>query len=110
MIALAIAALSAAPAVAADETGFYRTLGIGKRTCGAFVTALGDSPTEVARFSDWLDGYLSAYNRWVPGVSSIAGDVPMTRHLAWLETHCGRNPSAFFSKAAQNLVEFLAKR
>ena len=93
------------PLHAADADGYYRTLGVGKRTCGEFVEAATRRDAAFTHFVAWLAGYLSAYNRFMPGVSSVTGKRGAMEQVPWLKTYCGDNASAFFSKAAERLIE-----
>ena len=105
--AAAITALSA-PADAADSQGYYKTIGVGQKTCGEFLDANTKKDDDYSRFQDWLAGYVSAYNRWTPGVSSVAGNTPMATHAAWLVEFCTGSSSSFFSKAVDRLVRELS--
>lgn len=105
--AAALALFVAASAEAADDQGYYKTVGVGKKTCGEFVDAHAEKGADYRRFQDWLEGYVSAYNRWTPGVSSVAGNTPLASHAAWLVEFCNGSSSSFFSKAVDRLVREL---
>jgi len=107
---VALALLLSAPADAADAQGYYKTVGVGKKTCGEFLDAQKSKGDEYRRFQDWFEGYISAYNRWTPGVSSVAGSTPMATHTAWLVEFCTGSSSSFFSKAVDRLVRDLGPK
>jgi len=108
--AAALALVPSAPADAADAQGYYKTVGIGKKTCGEFLDAHARKSDDYGRFQDWLAGYVSAYNRWTPGVSSVTGSAPIASHTAWLVKFCTGSSSTFFSKAADRLVRDLGAK
>jgi len=56
------ALMLSAPADAADAQGYYKTIGVGKKTCGEFLDAQKSKGDEYRRFQDWFEGYISAYN------------------------------------------------
>ena len=108
--AAAFALLPSAPADAADAQGYYKTVGIGQKTCGEFLDAHRSKGDDYRQFQDWFEGYISAYNRWTPGVSSVAGSTPMATHNAWLVEFCTGSSSSFFSKAVDRLVRDLGPK
>jgi len=98
---------------ATDRDGFYRPyFMIGKNfnyaKCESFLTA-----RELARqghfaaqnqFNQWLDGFLTAYDMYVPDTYDIAYGKNIESLDDWLENYCAKRPDNFFNDAVESLI------
>lgn len=104
-MALGLAVPLLAPAAfAADGNGQFATKGVGALTCRQYVEARQSRPAMASAFRNWLDGYLSAVNRYEPqtydSVPWGSGEV----FAVILESHCRGAPDETFVQASQRLV------
>ena len=95
------------PALGADANGNYRVIGEGVNSCGEW-TSQRAGKTEFA--ATWVLGFVSAYNRYVPDVSSIAKGTDAQGIWAWVDNYCAANPINDIDDAAGALVTFLKNR
>src|SRR5438093_12670063 len=58
----------------ADSLGSYEVFGGGLDTCKVYLRLRSGSP-EGLRYTMWTAGYLTAANRYIPGIYNIAGQV-----------------------------------
>ncbi|MEQ9349227.1 MAG: hypothetical protein RII27_01665, partial [Alphaproteobacteria bacterium] len=90
------------PAAALDRNGQYVPLGLGEATCATWSAARQQGQDIDLRA--WLDGYLTAYNRFVYPGTDVAAGRDMADLLAWLDDTCGAQPDLPFSAAVDRLV------
>src|SRR3972149_7601313 len=64
-------ALAPLPAPAADAEGRFAIEGVGIQTCKQFLEARAAGSETYERFSGWLEGYLTAANRYAAGAYDI---------------------------------------
>jgi hypothetical protein len=76
--------------------------------CEGFLTA-----RELARqghysaqnqFNQWLDGFLTAYDMYVPDTFDIAYGKDIDALDDWLENYCAKRPDNFFNDAVESLI------
>ena len=106
LYALAVAALPfIAPftASAMDAAGNYAIWGQGARSCFQFMKTEG-SP-EATRYSDYVMGYLTAYNLLSEDTYSVTADEPLKTIMAELVLHCEDNQLDSFDRALKMVVE-----
>lgn len=102
-LAIAFAALTvlAAPAFAADAKGQYAAIGTGARPCQDFLAA----PKEVSMIVGvWLQGYVTALNQVIPGVSDVSTGKTSVQLDQELVRVCKKNPNMILADAARTLV------
>lgn len=56
------------------------------------------------RYSNWLAGYLTAYDAWVPATYDIRGREKMLGTMVWLEDYCKVHPRDKFTEAMERLI------
>ena len=72
---LALAAtMIGSSAKAADSTGGYGILGVGAKSCGAYLEARRHRGNDEYAFRNWLGGYITATNLRLDHTFAITGD------------------------------------
>lgn len=104
LLALWVAASPWQAARAADSAGQFAVKGVGLQSCRQFVNAQASRSTDLVRFRSWLEGYLSAVNRYEPQTYDSAPWGTTGVFSAIFEGHCRNNPNERFVDAAQRLV------
>ena len=98
---------------AVDNQQTYTTHGLGTESCERFIAAadlrkFDNNWSNWNRFSDWLNGYVTAYNRFVEnGRKDIARNTDHDGRMSYIESFCRKNPAKDFSDASQALIEKL---
>ena len=108
LLAAAVLAPSA-PAFAAAESGEYAVKGIGVDRCANYVKAAEAKSPLLDVFAGWIEGHLTATNRYRPDTFDIAPWQTTRLLMALLFAHCQNNPDQRLFEAVQNLEEVLAK-
>ncbi len=90
---------------AADADGHYTVKGAGATNCARFSAVVQQRGSELISFAGWLEGYLSAVNRYEPGVYDISGWRATEVMLAALSRYCAANPAKGFYETAAKLAE-----
>ncbi len=109
LITLAAAVFAAsAPAQAENASGQFAVEGPGRLTCAAFTDARSDKGSaEFQRLIGFVEGYLSAANRYEPNTFDLS---PWHNAAAFdliLEKHCTDNPEDTIVGVAQKMVSAL---
>jgi hypothetical protein len=94
---------------ASDKHGKYReTYSAGYGTCAAYLLAVNECNHSHCRdlnaFSDWLMGYITAYNTGTPDTFDIVAHANLKSTLEWLAQYCRKNPQQSFSQATAKLM------
>ena len=99
---------AAAPAVQADTPqGEYAIDGAGLALCPAFKEARASKPEAYGRFIGWLEGYLTAANRFTPGTYDLTPWHTADVLGLVVDGHCDKNPNDRLFVIAQKLVASL---
>ena len=108
---LAILGLSAWSSLlpAADENGQFAIKGMGLATCGRFLEARAAQSPEYFQFGGWINGYLSATNRYEQQTFDVAPWQSTGLLAAWLERFCENDPDVPFVRAVTMMVNALGK-
>jgi hypothetical protein len=100
----------------ADAGGYYeRIITKDAKSCGTYVAARdqgrrGDYKKE-NKHSQWLAGYITAYNNLKPDTYNIMGDKDMESVLLSLDNWCKEHPLRPFAEAVEILtIELYATR
>ncbi len=97
-----------APGLAASKTGEYAVKGIGIDRCSSYVEAARAKSPLLDVFAGWIEGHLTATNRYRPDTFDIAPWQTTRLLMALLFAHCQNNPDQRLFEAVQNLEEVLA--
>lgn len=96
----------ATPSWALTSDGRYVLLG--DASCGEWMKLRRSSiqRDEVKRWQlhNWVIGYITAYNRWVPGPKNIVGTTYVGGIYLWIDNYCGSHPLDDLSHALEALV------
>lgn len=90
--------------LAADPSGRFATKGVGLQTCRQFVNAQASRSRDLIRFRSWIEGYLTAVNRYEPQTYDSTPWGTTGVFSAIFEGHCRNNPNERFVDAVQRLV------
>ena len=107
-------------AMASDTNGGWAVLGYGTETCQAFVTAataatersaISDEPDESTlkyiAFVMWMQGFLSATNKYMEDTWNIAGEHKIDNLVAGVDYFCRQDPAELFANSVQAVVKDL---
>lgn len=96
-------------AVGGDTEGRFAIKGYGLRTCSEFLQARQAQSPEYLRFGGWLNGYLTASNRYEPRTFDLASwqDTPIM--ASWLAEYCDGHGQLPFMEAVGALVNRLGE-
>jgi hypothetical protein len=105
-------AFTIVPAMSADKDGSYLLVGIGAKTCGAYIEARNASKDSFSSidsiyFLTWLTGYLSAYNKFASSTYDITGGKDNEGLMIWLDNYCHAHPLDKFSTGVSALTKEL---
>jgi murein L,D-transpeptidase YcbB/YkuD len=94
---------------AADENNQFAIKGIGLSTCESFVEARNAQSPRYFQFGGWINGYLSAINRYEEQTFDVAPWQSTGLLSGWLAQFCQRNPDVPFVRAVASMVNTLGK-
>ena len=100
-------ALAPLPARAADAEGRFAIEGVGIQTCRQFLEARAARSETYERFSGWVEGYLTAANRYELEAYDITPWETTEVLAIILETHCREAPDERFFRVVQVLSDTL---
>lgn len=108
VIGLAFAALAIGPAKAGDTADRFAVEGPGLLACSDFIEARADKTSlEYQRFIGFVEGYLSAANRYEPNTFDLS---PWHNAVAFdliINNHCSENPADPIVAVLQKMVSAL---
>jgi hypothetical protein len=96
------ALLLTAPATAQDQQ--FLVNGLGTLSCGKVLDNL-DNPVGRAEISDWLNGFVTAYNYYHD--RQLVTPPDRETHIAFVDSYCRKNPLSNIVAAGVSLVESL---
>ena len=108
LIAAVVLLIFAQQSQAADSNGIYMVVGDGRVKCEIWSARRGDDSVASANLEQWIYGYLTSLNRWVPGIVNIARGSNYEGLASWVDSYCSENPTRDVADAAEFL--FLALR
>ena len=97
------------PATAADENGKYMVVGDGRISCEIWSARRSDDSVGSASLEQWLYGYVTSFNRWVPSIVNIARGSNHEGLSVWVDNYCLKNPRQDLADAAEFLLVDLQK-
>lgn len=110
-MAAALAILPPRGANASDNNGIYCVSGVGGQSCATVVSKLtpGDNDyiSQLSEESEWVAGYLSAYNWLTPDTYSIAGFSDFQGVMTWIVDYARKHPLDPLHEAVQRLIRVL---
>ncbi|MEM6485202.1 MAG: peptidoglycan-binding domain-containing protein [Pseudomonadota bacterium] len=95
--------------MAADKKGRFRVKGAGSSTCQHFSEAVREAGSEFVSYGGWLDGYLTAMNRYEDETYDVVSWQSTELLLASLLRYRQTNPEAIFHSAAAQLAQTLKR-
>ena len=101
---LLVGLVLAGSVLAVDENGAYGIMGIGNDRCGEYVSKVDEHKGIDALFTSWLNGYMTAFNRYVSNTFNIKGNSDVADLRKWLYGYCQENPSKYFEDATSALI------
>jgi len=111
-----IAFLVCATPAHAEQPADYTNRGDGGITCAKWTsyrkTAGADDITAYPALSasNWVLGYLTAYDRYVDPSGNVGAGVDNDSIAAWVDTYCAAHPLDSLATAADHLIEALKTR
>lgn len=93
----------------ADVNDQFAIKGIGLRPCGDYVQARRGQTPQYFQFGGWMEGYLTASNRFEEETFDLAPWQSSGVLAAWLQRFCERNPDAEFVRAVGALINALGQ-
>ncbi len=107
-IGLVLVALSSAlspfPVQGADANARFAIKGVGVQTCQQFVDARAARAQAYMRFRSWLEGYVTAVNRYEPQTFDSAPWGTTEVLTVILDNYCQETPDERFVQAVQKLT------
>ena len=104
LVLACLCAILPATASAADSDGQFATKGVGVLSCRQFVDERSNDGELRQHFRSWLNGYLTAVNRYEAKTYDAApwasGEVIATI----VESHCRESPDESYAQAVQRLI------
>ncbi len=109
LFALLAVVVHAAPAHAASARGEFGVKGLGADSCAAFVEASRQKAPSVAEFRGWVEGYITAVNRYRPDTFDVAPWQSAGLLLSLIHAHCQQNPDHRLFDVVHQLQVLLAE-
>ncbi len=103
LVGLAWAAF-ARPGLAADADSQFAIKGVGLLSCQQYAEARAAGSALSESFRNWLDGYLTAVNRYEPQTYDTAPWGSGEILAVIIDNHCRSNPGESYVAAVQKLV------
>lgn len=94
---------------AADENNQFAIKGIGLSSCENFVEARKTQSPQYFQFGGWMNGYLSAVNRYEQNTFDVVSWQSTGLLAGWLAAFCQSNPDVPFVRAVAMMVNTLGK-
>ncbi len=105
---LVVSLLATCPlAQGADANGQFAIKGAGLLSCKDFVQARKDRTPQYLQFGGWMEGYLSATNRYEGDTFDLVPWQSSAVLATWLTSFCERNPEVQFVRAVAALANTL---
>jgi len=109
LFALLAVVVQTAPALAASAKGEFGVKGLGADSCAAFVEASRQKAPSVGEFGGWVEGYITAVNRYRPDTFDIAPWQSTGLLLGLIHAHCQQNPDHRLFDVVHQLQVLLAE-
>jgi len=106
-LSLALLALVAGPARAADTAGRFSVKGVGTATCQTYLDTAHNKDRELLLFAGYLGGYVTAYNQLSGDTFDILPWQTVETLLGLLDNYCRKHPEANYAAAVSQLMVVL---
>ena len=97
-------------AAAADSKGNFVGLGTGTKSCGTVVRDYQERGASFVANNAWVNGYLTAINRYVYRGGDITENIDLEGRNLWIHNYCTQNPLSNLVDATGALVSELLRR
>ena len=97
----------ASSALAADANSRFALRGVGLASCEQFLKAMKENKENVLVAGGWLEGYVTAVNKFTPETFDIAPWQSTQVLLGLVSRNCERNPQAGFFQIVESMINFL---
>lgn len=101
-----LTATMASPATAADTEGLFAVKGVGALNCAAYVRAAESGSNELAQYSGYLAGYVSAYNEHLADTFDLLPWQSMETLMLVMLRRCRDVPATSFGTAVTGMARF----
>jgi hypothetical protein len=88
----------------------FTVYGLGQASCGRYLSDIARIPSAEESYSNWLGGYLSAFNRFNAGANTLTQGLDIAGALSWITNHCRTDPTENFQGATTDLLLFLFEK
>ncbi len=99
---MGLALLASSTAVAIDDGGNYAVWGVGQKSCFHYNKARENDSYD--NYTNYIKGFLTAFNITEPETYSISGSMPFNEILAWIDDSCELKQ---VHSLEQTLLEFI---
>ena len=99
----------AATAIAADGQGRFVIKGAGITPCAEFVESAAKRDAKFVSYAGWIEGYLSAVNRYEDETYDIVAWQGTELLMAAMARYCGQNPDVSFHDATIRMATQLRR-
>jgi len=96
-----------ATALGADKDGRFAVKGAGLGNCQAFVAAHKDKTNAYFVFGGWLDGYMTAVNKYSSDTFDIVSWESTELLAALINNHCQKNPNDNYFRVVDSMLVLL---
>ena len=93
---------------AADDAGSFVAYGLGNKTCSEWIESRARNDTDSVRMAAWIQGFISAYNKYFHNGINVAGEMDDDEIFAAIDKHCMMRPFDSVSLATNALIERLS--
>ena len=107
-LAFCILLLQSGAALAADSDNRFAMKGAGFLPCQAYLSARENRTSAYYMIGGWVEGYISAHNRYAADTYDITSFESLELLLAVIETHCEANPGHRLHGVVNSMLVALA--
>ena len=102
LLFLLVALVPFSTSMAIDENGNYAVWGVGKKSCFSYNKSRENNDYD--NYSNYIKGFLTAYNITEPKTYSISGSMPFEKIIEWIDDSCELKQT---HSIEQTLLEFI---
>ncbi len=105
-VAVVTAFAASAPATAGDANGKFAVKGVGALDCAAYIRAAEAGDRELAQYSGYLAGYVSAYNEHRLNTFDLLPWQSMETLMLIMLRRCRQVPESSFAVAVSDMARY----